>query len=304
MAVRKFTDRQEEHIAELYKSGISGMKLCKRFGCSNQLIYRALRRQGISARDNRKYRFDQDYFGSVDSEEKAYWLGFIMADGHVRVRKGSKSLVLTSIDFEHLEKFKKAIKHGGDIKPHSNNTYRFEACSGLVVKDLITLGVVPRKSFCTSVSPIDKKLIRHFIRGVVDGDGGIGYYGDSWRISISPATQSFINDLKTIINKDFGIDGGGIDKRGKTFVLTFGGNAQAYNLGNILYGDSSIYLDRKYKRYMKLCKYINNPIKDMIIKIFKYCSMPNCGKILYAKDLCRFHYDQKRYYGELNYGIE
>jgi len=297
MTARKFTDSQEACITELYKSGLSGIELCKKFECSKPTIYRTLRKYGVDIRDNRKYNFNQEYFSCIDSEKKSYWLGFIMADGHVSVRKTGNTLALTSIDYDHLGKFKKDIDHAGSIRPHNRkNCYRFEAHSNCMVEDLIKLGIVPRKSFCASFPPIDKKLANHFIRGVVDGDGGIGFYGNSWRISMSSATKSFIDKLKNIINVDFGVTGGSIDRNEKTFTLSFGGNVQAYNLGNILYRSSSVYLDRKYKKFMEMCRYINNPTKCMIIKVFRYCSVPNCGRILYAKDMCRFHYDQNRYY--------
>lgn len=243
---------------------------------------------------NRKYYFNQKCFEIIDNEYKAYWLGMLAADGHVRVRKTGNSFCLTSIDKEHLEKYKGFLNHSGEIKLHHGNCYRFEVCSNKVVNDLITLGIVPRKSFCTSIPNISSVFIRDFIRGVFDGDGTIGFYGNSWRLSITSATKFFIYNIKSIIN-EFGIFGGSIYHRDNVYTLSFGGNQVAYSFGQFLYNNSNIYLNRKYKKYIELCDYIDNPLMMDIIKKFKYCTASGCNKVLYAKDLCRRHYDRKRH---------
>ena len=37
-----------------------------------------------------KYRYDIDYFNLIDNAEKAYWLGFLYADGSVTEIKKKK----------------------------------------------------------------------------------------------------------------------------------------------------------------------------------------------------------------------
>lgn len=244
---------------------------------------------------NRKYYFNTSCFKVIDTEEKAYWLGYLMADGHVRCRKGGNSFCLTSIDYDHLEKFKSFLEHPSDIKLHNNNCYRFEVYSNEVTTDLIKLGIVPRKSFCASIPNIETPLLRHFIRGVFDGDGNIGFYGDCWRMSVVSATKSFIYELKTIIN-DFGVKANSIQKKDSVYAIVCGGNNIAHSFGKFLYENSTIYLERKYAKFLDMCAYIENPVVLDIINIFKPCSIGGCNKILYAKDLCRYHYDQKRYY--------
>ena len=63
-----------------------------------------------------KYYFNKNYFDIIDNSEKAYWLGFIWADGYVckRKRKGNHieydfKLSLSRIDTDHLEKFKQFV---------------------------------------------------------------------------------------------------------------------------------------------------------------------------------------------------
>jgi hypothetical protein len=247
---------------------------------------------------NRKYNFNQQFFENIDNEHKAYWLGFIVADGNVSVRKCGSTLSITSIDYDHLEKFKDTINHVGPIRAHGEkNCYRFEVHSIKIVSDLIKLGVVPRKSRCTVVPHLSNDLVNHFIRGVFDGDGTIGFYGDSWRLSIVSGNPQFIIDLKKIITRN-DIKGGYISHQKSVDNLTFGGSCLPYKFANFIYKDANIYLDRKYEKYLELCGYIENPINKLNIKIFKPCNIKRCCKVQYAKGLCRYHYDQKRYYGE------
>ena len=52
---------------------------------------------------------ESDFFENIDSEEKAYFLGFLMADGNVYVRKQSQPCIRLEIsvkDLEILERFK------------------------------------------------------------------------------------------------------------------------------------------------------------------------------------------------------
>ena len=61
-----------------------------------------------------KYTYNENYFKIIDSEEKAYWLGFLYADGCItrfyrneKLKSMSLELTLQSNDIEHLKKFLK-----------------------------------------------------------------------------------------------------------------------------------------------------------------------------------------------------
>lgn len=42
------------------------------------------------------------YFENIDTEEKAYWLGFLYADGYVNANEDKIELCLAEKDFHHL----------------------------------------------------------------------------------------------------------------------------------------------------------------------------------------------------------
>src|SRR5262245_16933447 len=81
--------------------------LAEAYDISIHTIYGLLRRREIARRGNseahRIYQCDHTFFASLDSEAKAYWLGFLMADGGVKGT--SLNLGLSIVDQGHVEKF-------------------------------------------------------------------------------------------------------------------------------------------------------------------------------------------------------
>ena len=67
---------------------------------------------------NKKFKVNDDYFEIIDTEEKAYWLGFLYADGCV-ARKGNYYTIKIDqalYDYEHVLKFKEAINSTYPVK--------------------------------------------------------------------------------------------------------------------------------------------------------------------------------------------
>lgn len=100
-------------MIDLWKSNTLSIKeIGMIFGFSSIVIYRILKENGIDF-ENRKYKVNHNYFEKIDTEEKAYWLGFLYADGYVRIHKqrsGQLKLKLKKMDIEHIEKFKNTIE--------------------------------------------------------------------------------------------------------------------------------------------------------------------------------------------------
>jgi hypothetical protein len=115
------------------------------------------------------------YFSSIDTQEKAYWLGFIMADGCIvdTMRDGALRLRvhLAGKDIGHLELLRTAIaaKHG----PFTNGdgSVTISVSSDQLCGDLIRHGCTPRKSLTLRFPAVPAELERHLVRGYFDGDG-------------------------------------------------------------------------------------------------------------------------------------
>ena len=71
---------------------------------------------------NKKFKVNDDYFEIIDTEEKAYWLGFLYADGCV-ARKGNYYNIKIDqalYDYEHVLKFKEAINSTYPVKIYND----------------------------------------------------------------------------------------------------------------------------------------------------------------------------------------
>lgn len=157
--------------------------------------------QNIKRKDKKyvkknKYFYDENYFEKIDSEEKAYFLGFIFSDGSV-IYNTKKSLYKVSLklhtkDKHILESFIKSIKGEMKIWEHGQREMGEVNLSGKkITNDLIKLGVTPKKSFTLQYPNIEENLERHFLRGYFDGDGCI-------RINIDKRDNNKRGDLRIV----------------------------------------------------------------------------------------------------------
>ena len=215
---------------------------------------------------SRKYSYNKDFFKVIDTEEKAYWLGFIYADGYiVNGIKGknndSLGITLSNKDKEHIEKFKKSIDSNHPIRiyktKYGTNSARIIIQDEELVADLIELGVLRNKSLILkfpTTDVVDKSLIYHFIRGYFDGDGSFKKKGqklNGYDFSVL-GTIEFLTELRTYLGVDNEIRKCNKNNDSNNYHLTFGGNQKVKQVANMLYGNANIYLDRKYKRYREI----------------------------------------------------
>src|SRR5438067_1621211 len=103
-APRRF---DHEAIRADYHSGLSLSQVALRHGCSLSCVWKILRATQ-STRARTTGVCDHGFFARIDTEEKAYWAGFLLADGFVTQNRINVSV--KAEDAEHLEKFRLAIR--------------------------------------------------------------------------------------------------------------------------------------------------------------------------------------------------
>lgn len=261
----------EELAFEFQTTGISLTKMAKREGTTRQTLAKYFKELGVEVINKQnKLRFNEHIFDSIDTEEKAYWLGFIYADGCIDsspLDETKKSryyfeLSLKGDDSPHLDKFNKFMEYEGNNVKISNTKCEgktFKRCRWMVANKhlwntLNNLGCTPQKSlslkFPDKTVFKSKDLIRHFIRGYFDGDGC--FTRMIHKTIVSPdvsilGTPEFIGVLKDIISMDTQIRH---DKRHTehTVILKFHKEAGIQFI-NYIYNNANIYLDRKFKLY-------------------------------------------------------
>lgn len=246
----------------MYLDGLSTVKIGEILGIHYSQVRVILLRNNITLRNNRtnsrKYKVNEFYFDVIDTENKAYWLGFIYADGYITSNKFGVSLKDT--DSRHLEKLKSDLESDYPIHIYksnsewSHNKYcRLLITSEYLSESLIKNGVFRRKTeILKPPQTVPNELIRHFIRGYFDGDGGIIKNGNSYYATFI-GTPDFIDWINMVINNETGVKCEYYEKRHKyDYVVSikyFG--EDCYKVIKYLYNYSNIYLDRKYERYIK-----------------------------------------------------
>lgn len=212
---------------------------------------------------NRKYNVNDVYFNKIDTEEKAYWLGFLLADGCIHERAGQDrlSLVLGIKDKNHLEKFKESLSFEGPIIDYVKKSGLFiglihshvRITSQLLIDNLAKVGCIPRKSLVLEFPIIDEELVHHLIRGYFDGDGSVFISREKhWRNNnIFPVihfrfigTEAFLK----VLDKKINLSGRLVQAKGsKVYELCYKRNKKAELFYNYLYKDATIFLERKEK---------------------------------------------------------
>lgn len=197
---RNFSQEELRMIKDLINEGKSIYFISKQFNVTHKVISRVLKENNISIKDGRKkHYFNENYFEKIDTAEKAYWLGFILADGYNNENRGVIAIDLNSIDEHHLEKFVDAIEGDYNMIKHKKHSITGNIMSSLTINsrkmsnDLVKLNIRQRKS-CNEHIPsnLPKKYIRDFIRGIIDGDGHIEQR--SFDIISSVEVLSFIQE--------------------------------------------------------------------------------------------------------------
>lgn len=209
----KFSEKQKSYVIKTYnKPYEDATNVAKRFGVSYAFINGRLRDWGEVTKSSselyklHKDKYNKSFFQTINSEEKAYWLGFLYADASIaknykppsqknskRAGKTYMRISLKGEDVNHLKKL--AVSLG---LPESRVTTTTNYMSALnrdytyctltvdsveLVDDLINLGIHPahlleedsRKEFMMFPKPplIPEEFYHHFIRGYFEGDGSL-----------------------------------------------------------------------------------------------------------------------------------
>ena len=242
--------------------------------------------------DRTKIKFNEDIFDTIDTEEKAYWFGFMCADGFIGsspIEENKKStynlgFCLALIDCGHLFKFDKFLNipeskvkvynytdYAGKEKQHAKwiiaNKHMWES--------LNNLGCTPRKSLTLKYPHfLPKELRRHFARGYFDGDGSFGIYGTHGYGEINLSCVG-TDDIVSNLFKDIIPDINKYHHEGHSEeTLTITANAtRAKQILDYMYKDATIYLDRKFNKYIEVCRFLKKLKELSLRKIGEDCDV-------------------------------
>lgn len=283
---KKKTEEEKQLILQEYKTGnYSVNSLSKKLGYTRIYITKLLKENNIEIvydkfLSNRKYTLNEHYFDDVDTEEKAYFLGLLYADGCVVPSRGLITLTLQVCDKYMLELFAKSVGSDRPLqfmnktrknKKTRQDAYRLELCSKHMCSSLIKLGCLERKSLILKFPTEDQvptRLLRHFIRGYFDGDGSFGYYMKKhgykelqWSVVSNIAFCLTLKEkLASILNIKINVS-----KQLKTTArVSSKGYLNVPRLMDWLYKNMTVFLERKYIKYV-IAK--NEMIDNLILNL-------------------------------------
>lgn len=258
-----FTEEEEEEIINLYLQEQKSLReIGEKFNCSRSVIVKVIDKHEIPKRiKTNKYKADYDKFEKIDSDEKAYWLGFIAADGCVYTREINASVLinLSRKDRDHIEKFKFFMNSNAKIKDFiqtegfSNNSQMSKIVlnSKKMAQDLINKGIVSKKSLILKPPLIEEKYYNSFIMGYFDGDGSIYKTKQGeWGVSIEGTREmlEWINSISffsTLHQRN-------PDSDKNNYYISCGGLQRPYNTIKQFYESSPEHLTRKFEKFKVL----------------------------------------------------
>jgi hypothetical protein len=247
--------------AELYKNGVDAPEIARQYDVTTPAVYYALDRMRVKRRDDshahQRYTLNENFFDVIDNEKKAYWLGFISADGCINsgkknrlaIRLSAKDSIILNGFLEDVES-NKSIYYSMGGKSKNLNFARVVIDNLTLISSLKRLGITPQKSltleFCKQVP---RRLINSYIRGYFDGDGSI-YFDKSGKPTFAlVGTVPFLNDVMSVLVSDLGLNPIKIRSKGKISELRYSGRNNALRIRNWLYDGNAPWLQRKKDRF-------------------------------------------------------
>ena len=261
------SQKHKDDMAQMYRDGASSVAIGKKYGVNHKFVGRILDTYGIKRIGNgqRTYKVNEHYFDEIDTPEKAYILGFLDADGSNYMPKQTISMSLQKGDRPILERINKEIGNEHPLRFVDNSNkhdfgytyqdqYTLLIFSAYMCRQLQSLGMVPRKSYCLEYPTwLREDLHSHFIRGYFDGNGCVRKN----IISIT-STKKFCSKFYEVMSNFFPDIKANLRpaKKGNDFtgVIDFYGE-NGKIVADWMYKDANIYLQRKYDKYLSL--YVN-----------------------------------------------
>lgn len=256
-------------LKQEYLTGNSIEKISKKYKMCATAFSKYLKKEGIVVVNKQNERgTDLSIFENINTAEKAYWLGFLYADGAIHSKKNIIAIALKPSDINHLVKFKKFVKADNKISK-DNICCEYAFSSKKVKQDLIEKGCFCKKSLILkypTIEQVPKEFVIDFIRGYFDGDGCITYTKKFKQLNNVRTTIAYIPKISILgtfdvlngIQTDSGFSKNLHNNNGcneKVYSFCLEGKEAISFLELIYYPGCELYLDRKLERLQLFQKF-------------------------------------------------
>lgn len=262
----------DNEIVMLYNSGKSMCSIARQCHVATESVKQILTENHIEIRDNNYYKckhFNVSYFDNIDTPEKAYWLGFIYADGNVTRRKNADKfqIKLCNDDIEHLIKLRSCLSSTHSIGRYTQacaygeiRYCSFGIANQHLVDTLITKGVTYKKTLhlqFPSSEIVPDNLLWHFIRGYFDGDGSICWTNNKNKqcgvfsiVGVKDFLAPLLERIKKVVSTH--VELYSYKNHPHIYEIRIGGRNLLTVLYKYLYTDAIVFLERKYKKFSEI----------------------------------------------------
>lgn len=261
-----FSSNDKKYMEQNYKK-YSYKYIANKLGFSE----RQIRHYAEHYLENKSRKFNDNYFEKIDTPDKAYWLGYIYADGCVicnsenrsyefcmRLQKSDKQVLIdlnNELGGVHEIKenhFERVILNNKNVTV--SDLVSLRVYSKKLVEDLIDKNIVCNKTYMSEF-PVLKQYFIDFLRGYIDGDGCIyvnknkKYYPTVHITSYNKKALEYISDR---VSHDYSIKSHVYSETPRKHRIYFNGK-EAYRLMELLYYNENVQkLDRKYNKFKLL----------------------------------------------------
>lgn len=259
-------ERHEKEILTLYNEGETITNLANKYGIHKSNIRKFLKKHVILRDDHlthaKRYNYNEHYFDVIDSEDKAYFLGLLFADGH----NSSKNYIRLSLHNKDIDIIKTfLIKLNADVPITLGGIDKKMAtiniCSKHMSNKLRTYGMCSNKYFSFNFPSIPEHLNIHFIRGYFDGDGSvfsskIKTFNLKYTFNITGNYETLLK-IQTILCDKLGLRKNKMQTRYKNKTqssvhFSYSGNKQVKLIRDLLYNGATVYLNRKHSKFFEI----------------------------------------------------
>ena len=182
MALRRWTMEERITLQQMYPDeDIPLDEIVQRLGRTIDAIKLEASKLGLHRAKPNKVRAIRDFFHTIDSDEKSYWLGFLAADGTVVSHRTTYfvQLTLQKKDLAWLTRYRDRLAPEARIVK-DRTCFKVTIASKEMVHDLGRWGISPNKTKTLLFPSLPNKFIIPFILGYFDGDGSLRKYRYSW----------------------------------------------------------------------------------------------------------------------------
>ena len=211
------TEEDVQSVCQMYQNGSTIKRIACAFKKSQSTISDVLKQNNIKIKNvserNQKYTLNEHYFDDMNTQDKAYIFGFLMADGNVF--HNSLSISLQERDADILDKINNCLGSNRPLRfidykskyPNAKqiqNQRSLTIVNATLVGQLKKLGLLENKSLILTMPKwITNDLFLHLLRGIIDGDGTIEK--SRHRISLI-GTFDVVNSIHDKLSSIFQID--------------------------------------------------------------------------------------------------